>query len=140
MTVVARGESGLRVDIEADGHRFVADEPPPEGGGSGPSPYDLLLGALGACTVMTLRLYAERKGWPLKEVQVRLGTYKIYGRDCAECDGDPNARLDMIEREITLEGGLTAEQVARLGQIADRCPVHRTLTGEIRVRTEVLTR
>jgi putative redox protein len=139
MAVVARGASGLRVDIEADGHRLVADEPPPEGEGNGPGPYDLLLGALGACTVMTMRLYADRKGWPLKGAQVRLGTYKIYARDCADCDGDPTARVDVIEREITLEGDLTAEQVARLGQIADRCPVHRTLSGEIRIRTEVLT-
>lgn len=139
MTVVARSASGLRVEIEADGHRFVADEPPPEGTGSGPGPYDLLLAALGACTVMTVRLYAQRKGWPLGEVRVRLGTYKIYARDCADCEGDPNARVDVIEREITFAGELTAEQVARLGQIADRCPVHRTLTGSIRIRTEVLT-
>jgi len=140
MSVVARGTSGLRVDIEADGHRFWADEPPPEGGGSGPGPYDLLLGALGACTVMTLRLYADRKGWPLRGSQVRVGTYKIYARDCEDCEGDANARVDVIEREITLEGELTAEQVARLREIADRCPVHRTLSGQIRIRTEVLTR
>lgn len=140
MSIVARSLSRLKVELLSGSHRLVSDEPPPGGEDAGPGPYDLLLGALGSCTVMTLRLYAERKGWPLRGVEVRLDTHKEYARDCEECESDPAARVDVIEREITLEGELSPEQVGRLRQIADRCPVHRTLTGDIRIRTETLLR
>jgi uncharacterized OsmC-like protein len=116
-------------------HRLLADEPVKAGGlDSGLGPYDLLLAALGACTSMTLRLYADRKQLPLTRVEVRLRHSRIYATDCAECE-TKEGMLDRIERVITLEGNLDAEQRKRLLEIADKCPVHRTLTSEIDIRT-----
>jgi uncharacterized OsmC-like protein len=136
-TVVVRetGYGLLQQEIIAGRHHLIADEPKDAGGlGSGPGPYDLLLAALGACTSMTLRLYADRKKLPLTRVSVRLRHGRIYAADCAECE-TREGMLDRIERAITLEGELTAEQRARLLEIADKCPVHRTLTSEIDIRT-----
>ncbi len=116
-------------------HRFLADEPVKAGGlDSGPGPYDLLLAALGACTSMTVRLYADQKQIPLKRTQVRLRHEKIYAQDCAECE-TKDGRIDRIDRTITFEGELTAAQRARLMEIADKCPVHRTLKSEVDIRT-----
>ena len=116
-------------------HRLLADEPVKDGGlDSGPGPYDLLLAALGACTSMTVRLYADLKQIPLKRTQVRLRHEKIYAKDCAECE-TKEGKIDHIERAITFEGDLTAEQRARLLEIADKCPVHRTLKSEVDIRT-----
>ena len=122
-------------EIISGQYHLVADEPKEAGGlGSGPGPYDLLLAALGACTSMTLRLYADQKKLPLKRVEVRLRHDHIYAADCAECE-TKEGLLDHIERVITLEGDLDAAQRARLMEIADKCPVHRTLTSEVRIRT-----
>jgi uncharacterized OsmC-like protein/fermentation-respiration switch protein FrsA (DUF1100 family) len=116
-------------------HRLTADEPASVGGlGSGPAPYDLLLASLGACTAMTIRLYAERKGIPLRRVRVALRHDKIHAADCAECE-TREGRVDEITKEIALEGELTPDQRGRLLAIADRCPVHRTLHSEIRIRS-----
>lgn len=122
-------------EVTAGRHRFLADEPLDVGGlDSGPSPYDLLLAGLGACTAMTLRLYAERKALPLEEVTVALDHSKIHAVDCAECE-TKEGMIDRIERAITLLGKLDADQRQRLMEIADKCPVHRTLTSEIDIRT-----
>jgi uncharacterized OsmC-like protein/alpha/beta superfamily hydrolase len=122
-------------DITAGTHRFVADEPvAADGLDSGPGPYDLLLAALGACTSMTLRLYAERKKLPLTRAVVRLRHRRIYAADCTECE-TKEGMLDRIERVITLEGNLSADDRKRLLEIADKCPVHNTLTSEIDIRT-----
>ncbi len=136
-TVVVRetGHGLFQQEIISGRHHLIADEPEDVGGlGSGPGPYDLLLAALGACTSMTLRLYADRKKIPLTRTHVRLRHGKIYAADCAECE-TKEGMIDHIERVITLEGDLTAEQRARLMEIADKCPVHRTLTSEINIRT-----
>jgi len=118
-------------------HRFLADEPKKVGGmDSGPGPYDLLLAGLGACTAMTLRLYADRKDLPLTRTQVRLRHEKIHAEDCAECE-IKEGMIDRIERVIMLEGNLDAEQRQKLIEIADKCPVHRTLQSEIDIRTTV---
>ena len=101
---------------------------------SGLGPYDLLLAGLGACTSMTLRLYADRKQLPLRQTSVRLRHSKIHAADCADCE-TKEGMLDRIERAITLDGDLDAEQRARLMEIADKCPVHRTLKSEINIRT-----
>ena len=138
-TVVVRGRAGgLRQDIEAGGHHLVSDEPLDLGGtDAGPTPYDLLAAALGSCTAITLQMYAQHKGWPLLGVEVRLTHGKIHARDCADCE-TKEGRIDRIERQILLQGALDEAQRARLLQIADRCPVHRTLTSEIQISTRLL--
>jgi putative redox protein len=137
VSIVARGIRNLQVEIVAGRHRLVADEPPGIGDDTGPNPYDLLLASLGACTAMTVQMYAKSKNWPLTGVEVRLDHCKIHAQDCEDCESEPTARVDIIERELRFEGDLTREQVDRLALIANRCPVHRTLTGEIKIRTRV---
>ena len=122
-------------EIISGAHHLLADEPKSVGGlDSGPGPYDLLLASLGACTSMTLRLYADRKKLPLTRVEVRLRHGRIYATDCAECE-TKEGMIDRIERAIALEGDLDAGQRAQLMAIADKCPVHRTLKSEIDIRT-----
>ncbi len=130
------GSDGYLTEIRASGHALLADEPSSVGGTDlGPTPYDLLAAGLGACTSMTLRMYATRKGWPLEEATVRLTHQKIHARDEKACEGR-EARMDALEREIRLEGPLTGEQRARLMEIADRCPVHRTLSAGVVIHTK----
>jgi putative redox protein len=119
-------------------HHLVADEPVAAGGeDAGPGPYDFLLAGLGACTSMTMRLYADRKSLPLDRVTVTLKHSKIYAKDCAECE-TREGMLDQIERDIAIDGALDAEQRKKLMEIADKCPVHRTLTSEIRIVTKAV--
>jgi putative redox protein len=135
--VVVRGSAaGFKQEIFAGLHRLSADESLAAGGtDTGPSPYDLLLAALGSCTSMTVAMYARRKGWPLDQVTVRLRHSKIYASDCVECE-TKEGKIDRIERDIQFVGILTTEQRHRLLEIANRCPVHRTLTSEIDIRTQ----
>jgi uncharacterized OsmC-like protein/alpha/beta superfamily hydrolase len=133
--VVRTGQEGFLTEINANGHALLADEPADVGGsGLGPSPYDYLLSALGACTGMTVRLYAARKNWPLEAVEVRLSHQKIHAQDCADCE-TKDAKIDEIRRELTLIGTLDAEQRQKLLEIAEKCPVHRTLHSPLRVVT-----
>jgi putative redox protein len=134
--VIVRGNAaGFAQEISAGPHRLSADEPQSAGGtDTGPSPYDLLLAALGSCTSMTVAMYARRKGWPLQQVTVQLRHSKIYATDCAECE-TKEGKIDRIERDIQFDGDLTTEQRSRLLEIANKCPVHRTLTSEIDIRT-----
>jgi len=126
--VVAEVDFGRYAQVVYDGkHRLTADEPEEEGGlDTGPSPYRLLLAALGACTSITLRMYADRKKWPLRHVAVRLRHSKRHATDSAAADTKP-AKIDHIEREIELTGELSDEQRQRLLEIANKCPVHQTL-------------
>ena len=136
-TVLVRetGEGKFQQEILSGPHRFLADEPVKVGGlDSGPGPYDLLLAGLGACTSMTLRLYADGKKLPLERVTVRLTHNKIHAEDCLNCE-TKEGMVDRIDRNITIEGPLDAEQRKRLLEIADKCPVHRTLKSEIEIRT-----
>ena len=122
-------------EVVVGAHRLLADEPVDAGGlDSGPGPYDLLLAGLGACTSMTLRLYADRKQLPLQRTIVRLRHEKIYAADCADCE-TKEGMIDRIERAITLDGDLDPAQRARLLEIADKCPVHRTLESEVKIKT-----
>ena len=134
--VVVRGSAtGFAQEIVAGPHHLKSDEPLADGGtDTGPSPYDLLLAALGSCTSMTVAMYARRKGWPLDRVSVELRHRKIHAEDCAECETRVGM-LDQIERDIRFSGSLDAEQRAKLMEIADKCPVHRTLTSEIHITT-----
>lgn len=129
------GIDGFRTELFANGFPLIADEPFAYGGGNeGPSPYEYLLAALGACTGMTVRMYANTKEWPLEDVVVRLSHQKIHAEDCRDCDGK-GGQIDRIEREVELHGELDEAQRQRLLEIAGRCPVHRTLTGEVRIIT-----
>jgi uncharacterized OsmC-like protein len=135
LVVRETGQGKFQQEVVWGPHRVIADEPTDVGGlDTGLGPYELLLASLGACTAMTLRLYADRKQLPLKRTEVRLRHSRIHAEDCAECE-TKSGMLDRIERVITLHGDLSVEQRARLMEIADKCPVHRTLTSEIDIRT-----
>ncbi|HJV36368.1 alpha/beta fold hydrolase [Geomonas sp.] len=128
--------AAFRTDLSVKGFRLLADEPIGYGGGSeGPSPYDYLLAALGACTSMTITMYARQKGWPLEEALVHLSHRKVHAQDCVDC-AEKNSKIDLIERGVELKGELDEAQRQRLLEIAERCPVHRTLSeGVVRIET-----
>lgn len=134
VVVVESGAGPYGQRIVAGGHELAADEAAPIGADTGPNPYALLLASLGACTSMTLRMYARRKEWPLTKVTVWLRHSRIYAEDCADCE-TKEGRIDRIERVIGLDGDLEDDQRRRLLEIADRCPVHRTLRSEITIET-----
>ncbi|MGH9175244.1 MAG: OsmC family protein [Vicinamibacterales bacterium] len=136
--IVQGAASGFAQSIDVGQHHLVADEPTDAGGaGTGPSPYDLLAAALGACTSMTISYFARKRQWPLEWVNVRVRHAKVHAEDCATCE-TKEGRIDRLERTIELRGQLTADQRQELLRIADRCPVHRTLTSEIEIQTSLL--
>ena len=132
--VVRGGAKNFQQEVAVGRHHLIADEPANVGGGNaGPDPYDYLLTALGVCTSMTIGFYARRNKWPLENVTVSLWHSRIHARDCEECQ-TKDGMLDRIDVDVELTGSLTAEQHAKLMEIAARCPVHRTLTSEINIR------
>ena len=137
--VVVRGDSaGFAQRIVVGPHELTADEPLNVGGtDTGPSPYDLLLAALGSCTSMTVSLYARTKKWPLESVTVNLRHSKIHAADCQDCETKVG-KIDRIERELHFVGNLDEAQRQKLLEIADKCPVHRTMESEIDIRTRVV--
>lgn len=138
VVVAERGTGAFAQVIRvAQRHALLADEPIGIGDDTGPAPYDFLLAALGSCTSMTVRMYADRKGWPLEDVAVRLRHGKVHAQDCATCETE-TGRVDVIERELVITGDLTDEQRAKLLAIADRCPVHRSLESETMITTELV--
>lgn len=137
VTVSENGVGRFGQDIAIGAHLLHADEPVAFGGeGGGPTPYQLLSAALGACTTMTMRLYAERRKWPLEHASVTVRHDKVHAKDCADCE-TRDAKIDVFEREIELVGPLDEEQRRRLVEIAEKCPVHRTLESEVRIRTRL---
>ncbi|WP_263808273.1 bifunctional alpha/beta hydrolase/OsmC family protein [Salinibacter sp.] len=138
--VVTRTEGTYRTAIQAGRHALVGDEPESVGGDDdGPTPYGFLLSALGSCTGMTLRMYADRKEWPLDETIVRLSHEKVHAEDCEDCDTE-QGQVDRITREIEIRGRLSDDQRERLFEIANKCPVHRTLLGDVDVRSSLRSR
>ena len=137
--VVVHGSgAGFAQEIVAGPHHLAADEPLSVGGtNTGPSPYDFLLAALGACTSMTVGMYARRKGWPLEDITVNLRHSRIHSSDCAECE-TKEGMLDRIELDIQLAGSLSDEQRSKLLEVANKCPVHRTLESKIIIATKAI--
>lgn len=138
-TVLAQGhrDDGLLVTLEAAGHALKSDEPLGHGGeNQGPSPYDYLSAALASCTIMTLHMYARHKGWPLEAVRAEISHGKIHARDCEKCESK-KGKVDRFDRVLEFEGDLDDDQRKRLLEIADRCPVHRTLNEEVEIRTRL---
>ena len=133
--VVVRGNAeGFTQEIAVGPHQLTADEPKDMGGDDeGPTPYDLLLAALGSCTSITVTLYAQRKSWPLQGVIARLRHTRIHATDCAECE-TKEGKIDRIELDIEFAGPLSSEQRSKLLEIAKKCPVHRTLTSETNIQ------
>ena len=131
VTVTSLSNLQNEVRYGAD-HTFITDEPISAGGeDAGPDPYVLVLSALGSCISMTAMLYARRKSWPLEKVTVRLRQQRIHVRDCVECTQTDEGYVHRIERAVSFTGQLTEEQHTRLREIANKCPVHKTLTSEI---------
>lgn len=129
---------GYTTELKAGIHSLIADEPKSVGGDNfGPSPYGYLLSALGSCTAMTMRMYADRKGWKINEINVHLSHGKDYAKDCEACESSSN-KIDIIERVIEIDAELTDEQKEKLMVIADKCPVHRTLHNTVQVKTAAL--
>ena len=137
-TVLTRSVgASYSTQLIGDHHTLVADEPQPDSDNLGPTPYELLLSALGACTSMTLLMYARREGWNLDEVQIELTHDRVHARDCEDCEG-PDGKIDLIQRRIRLEGELTDQQREKLMEIATRCPVHKTMVAPPEVRDELV--
>lgn len=131
------GEEGFTTQMRAGKHYFVSDEPEKSGGKDfGPSPYDFLSAALAACTSMTIQMYVRRKKWPLKNVETHVNHHKSHAEDCDNCERN-TAKVDVFDREISLEGNLNEEQTQRVLEIADKCPVHRTLSNKLKITTKM---
>lgn len=134
--VVETGSGAFTQTVTAGRHHLIADEPKPIGDDAGPTPYDLLLAALGTCTSMTVRMYATKKRWPLEQVRIRLRHSRIHADDCADCETRIGL-IDHIDRQIELVGDLDEAQRERLLSVAERCPVHQTLNAEMHVATSL---
>jgi putative redox protein len=131
-------DESFTTELKVGIHSLIADEPKSVGGDNfGPSPYGYLLSALGSCTAMTMRMYADRKGWKINEINVHLSHSKDYAKDCIGCE-ESNNKIDIIHREIEIDADLTTEQKERLMNIADKRPVHRTLHNTVQVKTKAL--
>ena len=137
--VVVQGDAnGFAQKVQVGSYNLATDEPVSYGGtDSGPSPYDLILAALGSCTSMTIGLYARKRSWPVEKISVSLWHSKIHAQDCDDCE-TKEGRIDRIEMEIHLDGSLTDEQRATLMEVAGKCPIHQTLTHEINIKTRAV--
>lgn len=131
------GKQNYKTVMTAGRHELIADEPDSMGGEDlGPDPYDYLLMSLGSCTVITMRMYAERKKWPVEDIFIELQHYKDHAEDCEDCD-EKSAKIDKIDKEIIVKGDLTQEQLDRLLEISHKCPVNRTLKGKVEMKASI---
>ncbi|MCC5940187.1 MAG: OsmC family protein [Balneolaceae bacterium] len=131
------GPDNYKTVMTAGKHELISDEPKNIGGSDeGPDPYDYLLMSLGSCTVITVRMYAERKGWKIEDIFMEMRHSKDYAEDCKDCD-DPKAKIDVIEKEIIIKGDLSDEQLERLLEISKKCPVHKTLQGDLELKSTI---
>lgn len=131
------GKHKYKTVMTAGSYEEVADEPAEQGGGGmGPDPYDYLLMSLGSCSVITMKMYAERKEWSVDHLYIELRHSKEHTRDCADCE-DPSARIDKIEKEIIIRGDLSGEQLDKLLEISEKCPVHRTLMQDVEIASTI---
>ena len=138
MSITVRTIQNYQVQVEAGNHSFVSDEPADIGGDDlGPNPFDLLLAGLGSCVVITLHMYANRKKWPLERVEIELDYHSMPAAECPDCKSAPGATVSVIDKRMTFHGDLTQEQLQRLAQIAERCPVNKALLNEIKIRSSV---
>jgi putative redox protein len=128
----------FKTTLTAGKHELIADEPENVEGGqnSGPDPYDYFLMGLGSCTLMTVKMYARRKGWKIEDMYLELRHNKRHAEDCAECE-DPKSKIDHIEKELIIKGDLTEEQLVKLLEISKKCPVHKTLEGDITINSSL---
>lgn len=131
------GSENYKTVMTAGNHELISDEPEKVGGKDlGPDPYDYLLMSLGSCSVITMRMYADRKEWPVEDIYIEMRHFKDHSDDCEDCD-DPKARIDKVEKEIIIKGDLSDEQIDRLLEISKKCPVHRTLLNDIEIVSTV---
>lgn len=127
------GEQKFKTIMTAGNHELIADEPEHIGGNDeGPDPYDYLLMALGSCSLITMKMYADRKNWPVEDIYIEMRHYKDHAKDC-EDSKDPKAKIDKIDKDIFVKGDLTQEQLDRLKEISNKCPVHKTLLSDIEI-------
>ena len=126
----------FKTTLTAGSHEIIADEPTSVEGGNdqGPDPYDMLLMSLGTCSAMTIKMYARRKKWPVEDIFIEMRHNKRHADDCADCE-NPESKIDSIEKELIIKGDLSQEQLNKLLEISKKCPVHRTLLGEISINT-----
>ena len=131
-------DEAFTTTLTAGNHELIGDEPTSVDGGKdkGPDPYDYLLMSLGSCTVMTIKMYTKRKGWELDDVYMELRHNKRHDQDCENCE-DANSKIDVIEKEVIVEGDLSDEQLDRILDISKKCPVHRTLIGDIKIESSI---
>lgn len=131
------GDTNYKTVMTAGNHELIADEPEDVGGkNEGPDPYDYLLMALGSCSVITMKMYADRKEWPIDDIYVEMRHHKAHAEDCEDCD-DPKARIDKIEKDLIVKGDLSEEQMERLLEISKKCPVHKTLLNDIEISSTI---
>jgi len=135
---IHHGKENFKTIMTAGNHELVADEPKDVGGSNkGPDPYDFLLMSLGSCTAITLKMYADRKKWAVEDIYVELRQFKDHATDCEDCD-DKSAKIDKIEKEIIVKGDLSQEQLDKLLEISHKCPVNRTLKGEVEMNATIV--
>ena len=134
---VTTGTDKYKTEITTSTHQLLADEPKPYGEDLGPNPYEFLLMAVGSCVGMTLKMYADRKGWDLQEVEIELDQERKHARDCEDCESE-DGYIHFIRKKLRFKGNLDEQQIARLLEISNRCPVQKTLLNEIKIETELL--